>query len=97
MRVSSVIDLLPYGARAAIMSHIAFECTDERNQLDTIRLPSKYARYNVMVGADLADATEEKIEEMRDSDITSSGWLYGKRISKLEYAPEKLSFSTFFF
>ena len=65
MRVSSVIDLLPYGARAAIMSHIAFECTDERNQLDTIRLPSKYARYNVWAGADLADATKKEIEEMK--------------------------------
>ena len=65
MRVSSVIDLLPYGARAAIMSHIAFECSDERNHLDNIRLPSKYARYNVLAGADLGNVTKEEIEELK--------------------------------
>jgi len=65
MRVSSVVDILPYEARVAIMSHVAHEVALEKNQLADVRLPSKYARYNVMAGADLADVSEEKLVEMR--------------------------------
>ena len=50
-----------------------------------------------MAGADLADATIEDIERMKASGATTTGWLYGKRISKLEYAPEKLAAATFFY
>jgi len=57
MRVCSVIDILPYEARVAIMSYIADECATRRNKLSKVKLPAKYARYNVMAGADLADAT----------------------------------------
>jgi hypothetical protein len=78
MRVSSVIDILPYEARVAIMSHVAHEVALERNQLAKIRLPSKYARYNVMAGADLANATEADLQEMRKDEATTRGWLYGR-------------------
>ena len=97
MRVSSVIDILPYEARVAIMSHVAHEVALEKNQLADIRLPSKYARYNVMVDADLANATEADLQEMRKDEATTRGWLYGRLTWRLEYAPEKLASATFFF
>lgn len=97
MRVSSIIDVLPYEARVAIMSHVVHECTKKKNKLSDIRLPSKYARYNVMAGADLAHATEVELKELKMSDKTTSGWLYGRRTWRLEYAPEKLAGATFFF
>ena len=97
MRVCSVIDILPYEARVAIMSYIADECATRRNKLSKVKLPAKYARYNVMAGADLADAKEEDLENMRTNDMTIKGWLYGRKTWRLEYAPEKLTEATFFF
>lgn len=87
MRVSSVIDVLPYETRVAIMSHVVHECTKKKNKLSDIRLPSKYARYNVMAGANLAHATEVELKELRTSDKTTSGWLYGRKTWHLEYSP----------
>jgi hypothetical protein len=95
MRVSSVIDILPYEARVAVMSHVAFQCSLDVNNLYTIRLPSKYARYNVMAGADLADANLSEVEELRANKLTTTGWLYGRR--PLVYDPEKLTDAIFFF
>ncbi len=65
VRVSSVIDILPYEARVPIMSNIAYQCSLRKNKLSDIILPSKYTRYNVMSGANLADATKEDLEEMK--------------------------------
>ncbi len=97
VRISSVIDILPYEARVAIMSNIVHQCSLRKNKLSEIILPSKYARYNVLAGADLANATEEDLEEMKNNDALIKGWLYGRKTWNLEYAPEKLADATFFF
>jgi len=97
IRVSSVLDILNYDTRVALMSFICHHC----NQYDfgeRFKIPGKYARYNVLAGADLADATMEEVEAMRsDRDASTTGWLYGRRTHRLEYAPEKVAGATFFF
>jgi hypothetical protein len=50
-----------------------------------------------MAGADLVDATEEDLERMRGNNMTTKGWLYGRKTWRLEYAPEKLADAIFFF
>jgi hypothetical protein len=97
IRVSSVLDILNYDTRVALMSYICHFCNE--NELgENFKIPGKYARYNVLAGADLADATKEEVESMRtDRDACTTGWLYGRRTHRLEYAPEKLAGATFFF
>ena len=96
MRVSSVVDLLPYAARVAVVSLIAHEGSFEGSKLGNVTIPSQYLRYAAIPGSNLATATKEEVAEMRAEETAlTTGWLYGRK--PVEYAPEKLSDAVFFF
>jgi hypothetical protein len=95
LRVSSVLDVLPYEARVAIISNLAEESSFVGAGIGYL-LPAKYLRYNAIPGSDLGTATKKEVAEMRtDEAVLTTGWLYGRK--PIEYTPEKLANAVFFF
>jgi hypothetical protein len=75
MRVSSVIDLLPYEACTFIISFICNVAGE--NAAPGFKIDAKYARFNTLVGADLNDVGLDDIETMRSTkEAFIGGWLY---------------------
>jgi hypothetical protein len=94
VRISSVIDIVPYEARICFMSFLGNEAVF--GLVGGVTLPSRYMRYNAIPGSDLSTATKEEVAEMRANETAlTTGWLYGRK--PIEYAPEKLVNATFFF
>jgi hypothetical protein len=96
LRVFSVIDLLPYAARVAIISTLTKEADGVDGGGIVYKLPSRYLRYNAIPGSDFANQSKEEVDEMRANEAClTTGWLYGRK--PLEYAPEKLFGAGVFF
>ena len=96
VRISSVVDILPYEARVAFISLLGHESTFKDGVLAEVGLPTKYLRYSAIPGSNLGELSKREVENMR-ADVTSltTGWLYGRK--PIEYAPEKLVDAVFFF
>ena len=63
-----------------------------------LEIPKDYRRYNTLVGSNNNNKTAEEIkEEQKDLKKFSTGFFYGKKYHKIEYVPDKLSDSAFFF
>jgi hypothetical protein len=61
LKPSSVIDVLPYDTRIAIISLLAYEAEFIGGGIE-FQLPARYLRYNTRPGADFSTVTKEQVE-----------------------------------
>lgn len=62
LRPSSVLDVLPYDTRIAVISLLAYEAEFKGAGIE-FKLPAGYLRYNARPGADFSAATKEQVEQ----------------------------------